>query len=296
MTIAVSEILDNRELAALLLLLAALAGALFLGPIRSSLGKVVQALMSPKLLALLLLMIGYVFLVVLAAHEVGLWSWDLISETAAWFFGSAFVLFLNVSDASRQEGFFRRVVLQTFGVTLLIDFLLNDLFVLSLPAELALQVGVTFLVLMSLVAGQKTEFQRVKTMADILLALIGFALLGFIVLQFVKQWGVVTTQATLLEFVLPIWLTMSFLPFIYGVSLFVAYGSAFRSIDRAALDASLDRSWRAKLAVLTVLRGRRLDASAFTGGWAREAASAPSIRDARRVVKQYRTWRRRREG
>jgi len=288
------EVLNNRELAALLLLMACLAAALVVRPIRLSLGKVVGTLLAPKLLALLLAMLGYVGSLLWLGYEIRLWSWDLASETATWFVGSALVLFLNVADASRQKGFFRRVVLQTFGVTLLVDFFLNDLFVLNLPVELALQVAATILLLLSMVAGRKPEYLRVKTIADALLSLIGLALVGFIVVQTVKQWDQVTTQATLLELVLPVWLTMSLLPFIYLVSVLLSYESAFSRIDWA-LDDPPGGSWRVKLALVTVLRGRRLDASAFAGGWAREAAAAPSFRAARRAIKEYRASRRQKE-
>lgn len=287
-------VLNNRELAALLLIAAFLAGASLLRPVRASFRKVAKAFFAPKLLLSLLAMLACVGLLIWLGLRTGVWNWDLASETAIWFVGSAFVLFLNQADASRQSGFFWRVVLQTLGITFVIDFIMNDLFVLSLPAELVLQVVVTFLVLLSLVAAQDAAHRPVKRLADGLVSLIVFGLAGFILIQVVRQWNQVTTRANLLELLLPVWLTLALLPFIYLSSILVAYGSAFNRIE-GALDDSSHGSWKAKLALVSVLRGRRVDASRFAGGWAKEAAAAPSFRAARRVAREFKASVRKRE-
>jgi hypothetical protein len=287
-------VLNNRELAALLLIAALLAGASLIRPVRSSLGKVAKAFFAPKLLLSLLAMLAYVGLLIGLGLKTGVWNWDLASETATWFVGSAFVLFLNQADASRQSGFFWRVVLQMLGITLLIDFFMNDLFVLRLPAELVLQVIVTFLVLLSLVAAQDAAHRPVKRIADLLVSLIVLGLAGFILIQVVRQWNQVTTRSNLLELLLPVWLTLALLPFIYLSSILVAYESAFNRIEGALVDSS-HGSWKAKLALVSVLRERRVDASRFAGGWAKEAAAAPSFRAARRVAREFKASVRKRE-
>jgi hypothetical protein len=287
-------ILNNRELAALLLLLALLAGFSLSRPIRASFRKVGEAFFAPKLLGSLFAMLAYVALLIWLGLRLGAWNWDLMSETAAWFLGSAFVLFLNVGDASRQSGFFWRVVLQTLGITFLIDFFMNDLFVLSLPAELALQVVVTLLVLLALVAGRDPNLEPVKRLADALVSVVILALTAFILVQVVRQWDQVTTRANFLELLLPVWLTLALLPFIYVASILVAFGSAFLRID-SAFDDDAGGSWRAKLALVSVLRGRRVDVSRFAGRWAKEAAAAPSFGTARRVAKEFKAWLRRKD-
>jgi hypothetical protein len=287
-------VLNNRELAALLLVIAVLAAASLVPPIRSSVRQLAGILFGPKLLPRLLLMLAYVGLLIWLGLTTGIWSWDLASETVTWFVGSAFVLFMNQADASRQSGFFWRVVLQALGITFVIDFFMNDLFVLSLPAELVLQVLVTFLVLLSFVAAQDPAHRPVKKLADAIVWLIILALTCFILIQVVRQWDQVTTRANLLELLLPVWLTLAFLPFIYVSSILIAYGSAFDRIDRA-MDDSTHSSWRAKLALVSVLRARRVDASRFAGGWAKEGVAAPSFRGARRVAKEFKAWRRKSE-
>ena len=82
-------VLNNRELAALLLIAAFLAGASLLRPVRASFRKVAKAFFAPKLLLSLLAMLAYVGLLIWLGLRTGVWNWDLASETAIWFVGSA---------------------------------------------------------------------------------------------------------------------------------------------------------------------------------------------------------------
>jgi hypothetical protein len=82
-------------------------------------------------------------------------------------------------------------------------------------------------------------------------------------------------------------LTVGFLPFLYVISVLVAYQSAFTKIkwslrDRRAL------VWKVELALVSVLGGGARYAAKFGGGWVADAASAGSIRGMRTVIKAFR--------
>ena len=103
----------------------------------------------------------------------------------------------------------------------------------------------------------------------------------------VANWSQVTTKEHLLELILPAWLTVGFLPFLYVISVLVAYQSAFTQIkwslrDREAL------VWKAQLAMVSVLGGGARYAGKFTNGWIEDAASAGSLQGMRTVIKQFR--------
>jgi hypothetical protein len=85
-------------------------------------------------------------------------------------------------------------------------------------------------------------------------------------------------------------MTIGALPFIYFVSLYAQYESAFSRTDFLAKDRAGQR--RAKLAMVTTIKGRVRDISALTGYWSTEAASAPSFSVARNVIKHFRACRR----
>lgn len=284
--------LNNREWAILFWLLVALVWAVLQPAFRSTLRGLGRSLQHPKLLVPLLAMIAYADVFVWLGWRLGVWNWSLIPETVIWFFGSALVLFFNLNKASEQEAFFRRVALRTIEVTVFIEFFMN-VFVLALPAELVLQPMVLLLMLLSLVAGRQAEDRGVKRFVDALAAVMGLGLAAFSVVQLFRQWDQLDRGTHLLEFALPVWLTLALLPFVYILSLWVSYGVAFLRIRWTAKDARSRR--RAKLALVTVLHGRTRDVRAFAGHWAQEAASAGSLKAARSVVRGFRGSRRRRE-
>jgi len=282
--------LNNREWASLFWLLAFAAWALSRRDVRSSLRQAAGMVPQPKIFGPVLLMVLYTCGLTFVGWRLGLWNPNLIKSTVLWFFISGLVLLSNaILKAGKERGFFLRAARQTLEATVFVEFL-TSLFVLSLPAELILQPVVVFLVLLSAVAAQQEQHRIVKTLADRLLAVIGFGLAGYALFQLGRQWDQVDKGAHLLEFALPVWMTIGALPFIYFVSLYAQYESAFWRTDFLTKDRAGQR--RAKLAMVTTIKGRVRDISALTGYWSTEAASAPSFSAARNVIKHFRASRR----
>jgi hypothetical protein len=143
---------------------------------------------------------------------------------------------------------------------------------------------------LSVVADKDERSRSVKKLVDGLLALIGLALLAFASRQVYANWGNIDKHAALLQLVLPIWLTIGLLPFIYLLSLFSNYDSAFRHINHATRDGKARQ--RAKLTLVTKLHFRSRDSHDFAGPWYQRIASAPNFDAARRVVAEFQESRR----
>jgi hypothetical protein len=232
--------LNNREWASLFWLLAFAVWALSRRDVRSSLRQAAGMVPQPKIFGPVLLMVLYTCGLTFVGWRLGLWNPNLIKSTVLWFFISGLVLLSNaILKAGKERGFFLRAARQTLEATVFVEFL-TSLFVLSLPAELILQPIVVFLVLLSAVAAQQEQHRIVKTLADRLLAVIGFGLAGYALFQLGRQWDQVDKGAYLLEFALPVWMTIGALPFIYFVSLYAQYESAF---SRRTEPASAEPSW-----------------------------------------------------
>jgi hypothetical protein len=125
------DLLNSRELATIIWIVLIFLALLFIRPVRADLAKVCRTLVGPPLLETFVVLVVYVVLLAWTGHALAIWTTDLISETVWWFVGTALVLVFNVTTGVSERGFFRRTLLQVFGVTLLIDFLMNDLFVLA---------------------------------------------------------------------------------------------------------------------------------------------------------------------
>lgn len=284
--------LNNREWATLIwlgiLLGIFIVWALSSRDVRSSFGDILRTVLSPIILVPLGAMLGFVALEVWLGHEVRLWRGDLTKDTVTWIIFSGSVLLFKFDEAAKHPHFFRRRVAAVLRVTGFLEFFVN-LYVLNLLAELLLQPFVAVLAMTSAVAG-RDEQSRSKKLADGLLALTGFSLLIFTVRELYLSWGRIDKHAFVLQLLLPIWLTVGLLPFVYLVSLYANYESAFRHINHATHDRKA--RWRAKLALLIKLHFRSRASHDFAGPWYQRIASAPNFGAARRVVAEFQQSRR----
>jgi hypothetical protein len=278
--------LNNREWALLVLLAGFAAWALWRNPeLRSSLRDLARGGLQAAIIVPVLLMVAYVCGLVFVGRRLGLWNPSLIKATVTWFLVSGLVILMNaVTERGKERRFFLRTALRTLELTVFVEFFIN-LFVLSFPAELVLQFVLIWLAMLSAFTAREEQYRIVKTAVDGLLAVVGFGLAGYVSFQLVRQWDQLDKEAYPVEFAVPVWMTIGALPFIYFIMLYARYQSAFRTLYTVQ-DPAARR--RAKLAMVTAMFGRVRDISAITGDWAREAASAPSFRAARKVIKHFR--------
>jgi hypothetical protein len=261
--------------------------------IRSSVGDLLRILLSPSLLIPLLLMIGYVVGEVWLGYKAGLWRSDLTKDTIVWFVISALAFFFGYDQASKQPHFFRRRLVAAVSIPVFLEFFAN-LFVLNLIAELALQPFLLLLGLVVAVAESDERFRVLRTPLNTLLAVVGLSLLAYSMRQLFISWHEVNKPVTALQLALPIWLTIGILPYVYLLSLYSNYQSAFHAID-AHSDNGRARM-RAKLALVSRLHFRAHDSHAFGGWpWLERIVTAPTFQSARRVVADFQRSRREKE-
>ena len=281
--------LNNRELAILVWLGLFFAWAFSKRDVRSSFGGLLRTASSPTILMPFGAMLGYVALEVWLGSKASLWRADLTKDTVSWFIVSGTVLFFKFDQASKPH-FFRRRIVAVLGITAFLGFFAN-FFVLSLVAELFLQPFVVILAMLAVIAERQEATRSVKKLADGVLVLIGLALLAFVSQQLYANWGNINTHTALLQLLLPIWLTIGLLPFIYLLSLYANYDSAFRRINFFVPDDRKARR-RAKLALVTHIHFRSRDSHDFAGRWFQQLASAPNLGAARQVVTEFQQSRR----
>lgn len=277
--------LDNRELAALIWLGIAVVLALFLKQARAVIVDVFRLAFQPFILRWLFLLFAYISLEIWLGIRVGLWNPGLIKPTIIWSLGSGVGLSFSAITSTGESRFFRRALTATFAVALAVEFFMN-LFVMSFLAEFFLQPTVAILATLALVAGSDEEHHPVKIFCESLLALLGFTLLGFTLWQLYINWSSLDHSQLWREFFLPIWLTVGLVPFLYLLSLYMAYDSAWRHINRAA--SSARARWRARATLVRSFHLRNPELYRFARNWCIRLAEAPSYEAARDVVREFR--------
>jgi hypothetical protein len=258
--------------------------------IRRSCWQVVAAFFHPKVTATVLMAAAYCAGLIWIGTEIGIWTTSLINDTVIWFVSVALVLMFSSHHIGHDEHYVGRAFRRTVTAAVLIDGAVN-LFVLPLPVELLLFPSGSCLVLMVVVAGEKEEYALVVKLINGLLGVIGTGLLLYVVIDLAVSHGTVDWTQIGLQLVLPVWLTIAVLPFIYVMGTYAVLESTFTRIDffgerigrrRFALQ-------RPKLALLIGTRCRAQLVGGFVSPWPKRLARSSSFKASLAVLAEYRS-------
>lgn len=285
---AASGVLNNREIAALLWLVALIFWFAWNRERRRTLLSVVGALTQPILLRVALLTAAWTAALVAGAERVGVWDTPLLKDTIVWFGGAGLGLLGSVGSATDRDHFFRRNAGRAIRATMFVEVFVN-LVVLPLPVELLLVPVLTLLLCMSLVAAGKPDVLPAKRVVDGLASALGLGIFVYVSLELATGWSEIDWAGTAEAFSAPLWLTLGLLPFVYALGVYSSYQIAFGRID----DATSDRRarLRAKMALLATARVRARDLGEFRQFHANEAAAAATFDAACAVVRRIQVGR-----
>lgn len=223
-----TNIFNNREKAIAIWILIFFIWALFQNNILSLIFNLVKFLFT-KLLVHIVFMVGYISFLVFLLSRLGFWNISMIPTTLAWFFGTAFVIWFNANEVTKNDKFFRKIALDTikisFGIGLL-GFIVNW-YVFNLIIEFFIVPVISFIVIMSIVAATKREHTPVKKLLDFILGIVVIYSVLFALKGLNSDFYNFATIKNLYVFLLPPVLTFAYLPFIYFLALYIGYENLF---------------------------------------------------------------------
>ena len=238
-------ILNNRELASLVLLAAMVVFALVsLGPaaVVRAVGSVVSAAAEPKLLIPTVLYLVTILAALIPASRAGLWEPGLWNATVAWLIFSGLGLLFRTDEAMRRPGFFGEALRRTLGATALVEFTVN-LEPFALWVEIPVQIVASFAVLIRSSQGHP----MVRPLSDAYLGLLGLCAITWTIWQFAAEWSQVDHGMLAKEFLVPIWLTPVALILVFAYAVWGTYELAFGRMRFAAQGKPL---WAQRLALV----------------------------------------------
>lgn len=269
---------DNRQLAVLIWLAVAVVLIMLNHDLRRSMRSVIRSLLARKVVIVFIMMSAWVTGEILLARQISWWDRSMTASTAFWFVGTGLVLLLNTSKAAADSHFFRQSFLSAIKLSVLLSVFMN-LFVLTLPAELLLQPMLVALLAMSVVASHKDEFKQVKIVVD---GLIGVAFIGFItyeVFVIANDWNTLSPNWFAQGFLLPVWLTLGVLPFIYLAGVYSEYDASFLRTEWAT-----GPRWGRRMALVASFGLRSHKLHSFVASSAHALSYPSSFVDARRAI------------
>ncbi len=280
--------MNNREAATM-----GLIGALFLGMLlwrstRLWMASLVRQLLWSRLTLALFAYIAILGAVIFAASRISLWTTDLFAATALWFLITGFAWFIDLGDTGKDSDFFKRRIIETMGLTAFLEFFINAQ-VLPLVWEIMGQVVLSVVALVNAFASTQSQFRPIAKVTGAVLAAASLGLLVFTAISLVSNWTSVDKVTLRNELLMPVWLAVAAIPYLYAIAFYMRYEDLFLRLS--LVNNGTRPRLRAQLGMMLGLRGSLVDVAGFRGPEAREAAESRTMRESLDYVRAFKEWR-----
>jgi len=229
--------LSNREAAIAIWLLIGLIWAFTQSKIRQSLLLVIKSFFAWKLSMSYIAMLSYIAMILFILHLVGIWNMIHITTTILWVICVGFVMLFENLKAN-NESFFKNSVKANLKVLVVFEFLIN-FYVFSLWVELLLVPVSGILGGLLGIAATKKEYASLQKSLNTFMAIIGTLLVGYALYMTINDYKNLFTLHNFESFILPILLTIMFLPFVYLWAVYANYETLFIRLEFFVSDKSL---------------------------------------------------------
>ncbi len=210
------EIFNTRELATIVWVIILFVYLIRKPEIRSSLLRFLKSVF--KLWKIVLSMIIYIIFCIFILHKMSFWNMDLLKLTIFWFFGWASVMFINLNDIQKNKSYLKKVLVNILGLTVVISFITN-FYTFPFIAELILLPIITILLVFTVMPQIKGNL-KVNRLINQVLIVFGLIVLAINIKRVICNFQTFSSMNTLLEFLLPIILSLMFLPYLYLLFLY----------------------------------------------------------------------------
>ena len=167
-------------------------------------------------------MLIYIAGVVFLFYKLKIWDLSLLKNTIYWAFGGAFILFFNVNKALENEKHFIKVFKDCFKLIIIVEFLSN-LYSFNLVIEL---ISIPILVFTGAILAfseNKPEHNSVRKFFNGVLIFYGLGVVVFSIIQIAGNINSVITIKNLTSLLFGSAMTLSLIPFLYFLALYMAY-------------------------------------------------------------------------
>lgn len=253
------SILTSRQLAVVVWLVLFLVWALTVAGVRTALASLIKTIFAGKALVALSAIIGYNVAIVVWLQRVGFWDPTMLYDTVLFVAVGAIgaVMRAATQGVTYDARFFLKTILVNLEVIVLLQFL-SDFFPFNFWIEFLVLIPLTTLLVMLVVVSEHQEGAEIahrfftKTQS-----VIGLALIAYVAWRVVSGFAQLMQAQVLFSLILPLVMSVFFVPILYVVSAVMAYENAFLMVSFKNDDLRLAR-WKKRRLLLRF--GLRLSA------------------------------------
>lgn len=214
--IEILEIFSNRELALIIWVLFIAIGSILWKKTRGASIHLIRTFLKRRIIVLQILIWSYASGVLWVFYKLGLWNWSMLKDSIIWAVFSAFIIMFGVLTVKKKNQQIKQTLLDAFKLIVIVEFVVN-LYSFGFIAEMILLPSLAIVAALIAVAESNPEHQIVANFLNWALAFWGVYVLYSSTTQIYIHIIEVTTKQTALDFLMPMWLTLMYIPFLFLV-------------------------------------------------------------------------------
>lgn len=226
---AIWNSLNNRELALLIWFGGVVMFLFFIRKVRSSIYDVLKTLVRSVVVKIFAFMALYLLCVVCLIS----WFVDMgpqhLKEIFLWVFTVGLVMVFKANE-HKDLGAFRSLIISSLRFTIVVEFIVN-FHSFSLAVELVLIPILTILILFQVVGEMKETTRYFANGIQNVINSIVLVIFVFALYKTIVNFDAVASFSNLVLLLLPSTLTLLFLPYVYFLTLYMAYNDYFIHLD-----------------------------------------------------------------
>jgi hypothetical protein len=224
--INIFEVFNTRELAYLIWGVVVFFVFLFVKGLRKDFLPVLKSLVDHHFLRVYFFTIIYVSLCSFMLSRMGFWDTSMVKDTIVWGIFAALPMMYSIMQAKNLKRYFGSTLKDLFQITIVLEFILG-LYTFSLWVEL-LVVPVTIM-LGALIAfsGQDEKNQKVTKLFRWVSSALGLFLIAEVIGHIIGHFGEYWRISYFKQFLLPLTLSVMFVPFLYLLVCFARFEETF---------------------------------------------------------------------
>jgi len=233
-------VFNNRELGSIFWIVLIVLLLLLKKSIRESILRVFFAFIKRKIITMILFSLIYSTSIVYILSQVYLWDPSMIKDSILWYILTAFAILFNLNNAGENKDYFKGIIRDNIRLVIVLEFIAN-IHSFNLWIEMILIPIIISLSILLAVVETKTEFKIIEKPIWTILTTFGLFLLILSIIDIIRSINQYANYTTLKTFLLPIILTVTFIPCAYLIALFMNYELLFVRIDILLNDKKLIR-------------------------------------------------------
>lgn len=219
-------IFSTREVVILFYAFIIILGIFISRKIRPSAINVIKSACTKKLVIPFILMLQYAVSFVLVFTFLPIWDWIYLKEIIIWVLVAGVPVCFSAINKATESNYYRNMILDNLRFAAVVQFITGT-FTFSLLVEFILQPILVFFILLQTVSNTKEEYKPARTMMNLIVSIIGLIILGLTIKNAIASYNSLNALDLIISFLLPIVLSILYLPFAHGFAIYAKYERLF---------------------------------------------------------------------